>query len=104
IFFTQHEHLPNTVYGSEDWSDGTLYDILKNYPQIVTFSGHSHFTLIDERSINQKDFTSLGTSTLKYMELEYGKENGSIPPNASNVKEGLYIQVYNDKVDIELLL
>ncbi|MEG0457219.1 MAG: metallophosphoesterase, partial [Oscillospiraceae bacterium] len=29
IFFTQHEHLPNTVYGSEDWSDGTLYDILK---------------------------------------------------------------------------
>ena len=52
-------------------------DISKNI-QIINFPGHSHFSLIDERSIYQKDYTAIQTQSLSYIELEKGKVNGSI--------------------------
>ncbi len=74
IFVTHHEHVANTVYGSreslgEGWSTPEFYDILARYPQVVDFSGHSHYPLNDPRSIWQGDFTALGTSSLNYFEF-----------------------------------
>ena len=45
-------------------------EILKNYPQVVDFSGHSHVPINDPRSIHQKHFTALGTGSLSYFELD----------------------------------
>ena len=69
IFVMQHQHIRNTVYGSTAWSVDNLYDVLKDYPQVVDFSGHSHFPIIDERSLWQGDFTAIGTGTLSYTEM-----------------------------------
>ena len=78
IFVTTHFPPKNTVYGSEDWGDIHLNELFEKYPQIINFSGHSHFSLIDERSIYQKKYTAIQTQSLSYTELENGKVNGSI--------------------------
>ena len=62
-----------------EWGEETLNEYFEKYPQIINFSGHSHFSLIDERSIYQKDYTAIQTQSISYIELEGGKENGSIP-------------------------
>ncbi len=93
IFVTFHQHLQDTVYGSDDWGNATLYETIKPYPQVITFSGHSHYALNDERSIHQADFTSVGTASLSYLELESGMVYGSIPPGAGNFSQGLLVSV-----------
>ena len=79
IFVTTHFPPKGTVYGSEEWGADTLNKYFEKYPQIINFSGHSHFSLIDERSIYQKDYTAIQTQSISYIELEGGKINGSIP-------------------------
>lgn len=72
IFVSHHEHVDNTVYGSSDfegWDDEFFKDIFLQYPQIVHFSGHSHYPLSDPRSIWQDEFTAIGTGALYYVEL-----------------------------------
>ena len=69
IFLMQHEHIAGTVYGSEAWYVSELSDVVCKYPQIVDFSGHSHYPLADPRSIWQGTFTALGTGTLHYYEM-----------------------------------
>lgn len=72
IFFAQHEHVDNTVYGSSDfegWDDEFFKDIFMEYPQLVHFSGHSHYPLNDPRSLWQGEFTAIGTGSLYYVEL-----------------------------------
>ncbi len=78
IFVTTHFPPYDTVYGSKEWGDSLLNGYFKEYPQIINFSGHSHFSLIDERSIYQKDYTAIQTQSLSYIELEKSKDNGSI--------------------------
>ena len=72
IFVMQHEHISNTVYGSSDfegWGMPDFADILKQYPQVIDFSGHSHYPINDARSIWQGEYTALGTGGLYYVEL-----------------------------------
>lgn len=72
IFVIQHEHISNTVYGSSDfegWGMPDFNDILKNYPQVIDFSGHSHYPINDPRSVWQGEYTALGTGGLYYTEL-----------------------------------
>lgn len=81
VFFFQHPHPTNTVYGSIGWGCADLMPILVNYPQIITFSGHSHAPINDPRSIHQEHFTSVGTGTFSYFELdEFDKTYGTFPP------------------------
>ena len=37
---------------------------MSQYPQIIDFSGHSHFAVNDPREIHQSHFTSVGTGSL----------------------------------------
>lgn len=72
IFVLQHEHITNTVYGSSDfegWGMPDFNEILKNYPQVVDFSGHSHYPINDARSIWQGEYTAIGTGGLYYGEI-----------------------------------
>lgn len=72
VFVFQHEHIQNTVYGSSDfegWGMDYFRDILVRYPQVVDFSGHSHYPLNDPRSIWQGEFTAVGTGALYYAEF-----------------------------------
>ena len=103
IFVITHQHVKNTVYASgpdANWCNDFLCGIIEDYPNAVHFSGHSHAVLEDERSIWQGDFTAVGTSSLSYTELEYGKANGSVPPEASLAKQYLYLEIYTDRIEI----
>ena len=93
IFFFQHPHITDTVYGSIDWGEKDLTPILVNYPQIIDFSGHSHAPVNDPRSIHQEHFTSLGTGTLSYFELdEYEKVYGTVPPDNEKAAQMLIVE------------
>ena len=95
--------LKDTVYGSQEWGtkdSAKINEVLKEYPQVITFSGHSHYPLDDPRSIHQKDFTSVGTSSVSYMEVEGGKVQGTIPPGASTLSQGLLVEVDDKEVTI----
>ena len=66
IFVFQH-YPSNGLLGGSDGNTRTGVDnILKNYPQIVDFSGHSHFPISDPRSMVQVGYTILNTGSLSY--------------------------------------
>lgn len=98
IFFFQHPHIMGTVYGSANWGEDELTDILMNYPQIIDFSGHSHAPINDPRSIHQRHFTCLGTGTLSYFELdEFDKVYGTCPPGKEKAAQMLIVEADADK-------
>lgn len=93
IFVFQHPHNTGTVYGSVLWGEDDLISIYMDYPQIVHFSGHSHAPINDPRSIHQNHFTSLGTGTLSYFELdEFDKKYGTIPPKKEQAAQMLIVE------------
>lgn len=100
IFVMTHNQPKDTCYGSEDWGDSSLNEVVSKYPNAVIFSGHSHYSILDERSIWQGDYTVLSTQSLSYTELEGGKENGSIPPNPEANPMGYILEFTNSEVKI----
>ncbi len=97
IFFFQHPHLTDTISGSIYWADEKFIPIFVNYPQIIDFSGHSHVPINDPRSIHQKHFTSLGTGSLSYLELdEFDKYYGTFPPNKENFAQMTIVEADKD--------
>ena len=64
IFVYQHPHAFMTVYGSANWGDLDLRNVLSKYPQVVDFSGHSHYAASDPRSVWQGEFTAVGCGSL----------------------------------------
>ena len=79
IFITTHFNAKDTVYGAEYFFAKSLRELFNKYQNIIHFSGHSHYSLIDERSIWQKEFTSIQTQSISYTELDPGFENGIYP-------------------------
>ena len=68
FFYVQHPHPKDTCYGPWAWGHdkGKVTAALSAFPNAIAFSGHSHYTLTDERSVWQGAFTSVGTSSLRY--------------------------------------
>lgn len=71
VFVLAHATAKNTIIGScDDQADGVwgssqaLYDIVKDYPNVILFTGHTHYEGHDERNIWQGDFTSINVPTL----------------------------------------
>lgn len=96
-----HHQIPNTTYTSEAMSYAGVYDdgqyqlteLMKQHPNIIAISGHSHATVEDERSIDQSlGFTCIQDATLgAYYEMESGKvdpstgDNATVPEQMSNL-------------------
>lgn len=98
IFVMTHNQPLNTSYGSEDWGDKTLNAVLEKHPNVINFSGHVHYSLLDERSVWQGEYTVINTQSLSYTELEKGKENGTIPPNAAATPMGYIMEFQEDEI------
>ncbi|MCQ2472423.1 MAG: metallophosphoesterase [Clostridia bacterium] len=82
IFVFQHHNVSGTVYGSAAWGISELSSILSSYPQVVDFSGHSHYPINDPRSIWQGRFTALNDGTLSYYEMGIaGVADGGVYPS-----------------------
>ena len=65
VFVYQHPSPSLTIYGSISWSDPDMKKVLKDYPQVIDFSGHSHYSPSDPRSVWQGEFTAIGCGSLK---------------------------------------
>ncbi len=103
IFVTAHQPILNTTYGSE-WGGsetGALYEVLKDYPQVVYFAGHSHYASENERSIFQEFFTCVDVTSLNYMSLEDGNKayqsQGALLVTVSGADKQIVIDRY--KID-----
>jgi predicted phosphodiesterase len=116
FFFIQHPHPAGTVYGPWAWGAWDDRDFarkaLNPFPNAVALSGHSHYSLTDERSVWQGEFTSIGTSSLSYTGEVYGRENGEIPGKGAgdfhqpafstqNGRQGMLLTAYADRLVIE---
>ena len=123
FFYFQHPHPKDTCYGSWAWGHdkGISTKVLSDYPNAIAFSGHSHYSLLDERTIWQGAFTSIGTGSLRYaggpydeFAAEGGYENtggnaknrkgstGKLMERVHNAEErnGMLFSVYDDHITI----
>ncbi|GIP40694.1 hypothetical protein J31TS4_39740 [Paenibacillus sp. J31TS4] len=97
IFVFLHQPLPNTVAGSIDRGivqHEQLKAILKKYPQVVFFSGHSHWQLEIPGSFVKDGFSMVNTSSVN----EPFNENNE--PVEVDISQGLYVEVFEDRVVI----
>jgi len=79
VFVFQHPAPFATIYGSINWGDPTIPLVFNLYPQVIDFSGHSHYPINDPRSIWQGTYTALGCGTLSYYETELDYIAGNFP-------------------------
>ncbi|MBD7911684.1 metallophosphoesterase family protein [Clostridium cibarium] len=103
IFVFMHHGIKNTVCGTDLWNTNDLAEVFKKYPQVIHFSGHSHYPLNDPKSIYQKDFTAINTSTISYFELEPDMMYGSIPPYSDNAFQMMVVEVKGNVVKVKRL-
>lgn len=96
VFVFQHPHPFGTVFGSVNWGDISVSQVLKKYPQVVDFSGHSHYPINDPRSIWQGSFTALGTGTLSYFETELDYISGVYPYDKENAAQFYIVEADKD--------
>ena len=99
VFVIHHEHVKNTVYGSSDfdgWGNRFFTGVFNSYPNIVDFSGHSHYPVNDPRSLWQGDFTAIGTGSLKYTELTVDDERKVHPPTCELCSNFLIVEADKD--------
>ena len=101
IFVLQHEHVTGTVFGSrpeDGWGNDFFSDIWVDYPQIVHFSGHSHYPLNDPRSVWQGAFTAIGTGALSYAELTADGQRKLHPPGHESIAQGWIAELNNGNI------
>ena len=99
VFFMHHEHVKNTVYGSSNfdgWGNRFFTGVFDKYPNVVDFSGHSHYPVNDPRSVWQGEFTAIGTGSLKYTELTVGDERKVHPPTCEDCSNFLIVEADKD--------
>lgn len=115
FFYIQHPHPKDTCNCAWAWGrdDGTVTKLLSNYPNAVAFSGHSHSPLDDDRDLWQGSFTSIGTSSLKYLYPMPARENtyqddwSAKPPSQmqkmdpSDGRQGMVMRVYDSAITFE---
>ncbi len=96
VFVMFHYKVPDTVMFS-NYSHGinaALGELLKQYPQVVLLTGHTHSPLQNERSIWQGDYTAIETSSINYLvncSLEITECNVSYAEKKTE-QQGLLIQ------------
>ena len=115
FFYIQHMHPKNTCSAPWTWGQdgGKVTQLLSAFPNCVSFSGHSHTSLTDERTIWQGAFTSVGTASLSYVVPFGGRENSivfqtkdKIPSQMPVMKcpdgqQGQYMTIYDDFITLE---
>lgn len=105
IFVASHPTITGTTYVGNHagayYNSTDLYSIFQQYPQVIYFSGHTHYNLNDEKDIWQGDFTTVGTAAVYYGCVDtydddgdkvYGV-NGDDPADYDQFSQGLYVQV-----------
>ena len=116
FFFFQHLPIQGMTGDSGRWADGgATFPALKEFPNVIAFTGHTHRPFVDERQIWQGDFTVIGTPSLSYPGFPPGHENGESARNGSAVNampriharrdlegtQAFFVNVYADRIVVE---
>ena len=112
FFYAQHDPLCGTVNLSSARPFDETAKALAAFPNALALSGHSHYSLTDERSIWQGAFTAVNCSCARgYAFTPPGRENGHSTADANRdppyemdmidikrVKQGMVMEVYDDRI------
>lgn len=116
FFYTQHPHPYRTTYTEwlpyawdNDRDGKTVTATLKRYPNAVAFSGHSHEPLNNPKTVWQDGFTSIGTSSLMYVDEPINCDNSHRgQPKSTRMakvndksRQGWFVSVYADRMVLE---
>lgn len=98
IFVFQHVPAYGTVQGSNSydggWGTKKVYEVLKNYPQVFDFSGHTHFSARCPLTFHQDAFTSLNDGGNLDCYVQAGIDvDGGRPEGTSTLAEGMIVTV-----------
>ncbi len=97
IFVSSHSPAKDTVYGSMsddingtgDWGASVELDnVLKNYPQVILFAGHTHYGINLETNINQSTYTQINSGSASDIEFDVYK-----PENRRSFSQGMIVEV-----------
>lgn len=103
IFVTVHQPVTGTVFDNYGWSHPALDPVLKAYPQAVVFAGHTHFPLQDPRAIHQRDYTSVDTASLSYLNIGSVEHNTLPMRDAGKAAQGLLVTATDAEMRIRRL-
>ena len=122
FFYFQHPHLKGTCFAPWCWGadTGVTTEVLRKFPNAVSFSGHAHYPITDERAIWQQEFTAVALPSLKFLESpcqahgDFGYENsyrnwapkektGESQKTTNAVRQGTspqgtLVDVYDDRI------
>lgn len=116
FFIFRHSPYPGTVSSSVGRPGNmAITDALRKFSNCIALNGHTHWTLNDERSIWQEEFTAISIPSMSYTTIPKGYENGSDSrkgdpkagmtrlPSRDNLEEaqGYFISVYEDRMEVE---
>lgn len=102
VLMITHQPVNNSVIGSMSTSHSLILEpVLKDYPEVILFTGHIHQSNYHENAISQElGFTVVETSSTKYTDNTlysegkyYGIFNGSASSSSS---QGLFVRVMKD--------
>ena len=114
FFYFQHEAIGGTTSDAPRKPD-EVFAALKDFPNAVAFTGHTHRPFNDERLIWQGDFTVMAAPSISYNGSGGNYENGTGPRNGSSNQampeittrldlrggQVFFVSVYGDRMVIE---
>ncbi|MFB7916779.1 metallophosphoesterase family protein [Streptomyces sp. NPDC056061] len=99
-----HRPTTNTTMDGQQASNPGLAADLSAFPQVVLFSGHSHLNINDDRSIHQRDFTSVNDGSMSYVEVDHGyqmvTDDGLADRFETPTAQALFVEVYKNRTEI----
>ena len=120
FFYFQHPHPKDTVYPWTRFHDGgAATAALSRFPNAVAITGHSHYSITDERGIWQGAFTSVNAGCLRFTEppldsrspLGYENTRAARDQKANDPgkmmplmwadwtgRQGMLMEVYDDRI------
>ena len=119
FFYCQHPHPKDTcsagyllggAFWHGGWDGGTSTRLLSRHANCIALSGHSHYSIDDERAIWQGEFTSVNCGCARGFAFTFpGRENGhavtdmkagtifQMPPiDIKRIRQGMLMEVFDD--------
>ena len=100
IFVFTHIPAMGTVQGTRSfdggWGSTKIYDALKDYPMVVNFSGHTHYSERSPSTLDQGLFTSLNDGGNKDIWIQGGIDADGDHPSGE-LAEGMVVTIEDAK-------
>lgn len=108
VFIFMHIPISGTLDDTRySYTETWITNVLKDYPQAIVFSGHTHKTITEDRSIGQNaGFTAVNEGTMTYAEstdsgiLSYGADGSVQDIYQFPVAQCAAVEVYDDRIEI----